>query len=148
MFNTNHHHINNIDESDNSVNITQPISGTFTKKTKKSFTIICTVGDKVCKNIFSFEPTYTFTSKFVSQYKEVRDYSIQWHSKNKEDMPPTKQIPIWEKRTIDVEIVQFMLMNDNKIAIELIELPTIINEIPVIKYKLTKTEQKLIDRYN
>lgn len=147
MFNTNHHHIYNIDRSDNSVNRTQPISGTFTKKTKKSFTIICTVGDEVCKNIFYFEPTYTFTSKFVSEYKEVRDYNITWHSKNKEDMPPTKQIPIWKKRTINVEIVQFMLMNNNKIAIELIELPTIINEIPVIKYKLTETEQKLIDRY-
>lgn len=142
MFNTNHHHINNIDKSDNSVNIKKPISGTFQKSKKKSFIIECAIGDNIYKDIFSYEPKYTFTSK--SEFKEVRDYSIQWHSKNKEDMPPTKQIPITKK--IYVELVQFMLMNDNKISVELIEKQP--PKISVEKYTLTETEQKLIDRYN
>ena len=139
MFNTNHHHINNIDKSDNSVNIKKPISGTFQKSKKKSFIIECAIGDNIYKDIFSYEPKYTFTSK--SEFKEIRDYNIQWHGK---DIPATKQIPITKK--IYVELVQFMLMNDNKISVELIEKQP--PKISVEKYTLTETEQKLIDRYN
>jgi hypothetical protein len=139
MFNTNHHHINNTDKSDNSVSIVQPISGTFLKSKKKSFIIDCTIGDNIYKNIFSYEPKYTFTSK--SEFKEIRDYNIQWHGK---DIPATKQIPI--TKTIDVELVQFMLMNDNKISVELIEKEPL--KISVKKYTLTETEQKIYEKNN